>query len=72
MLSDFDLSKQSGEPGGAPAGIKQSGPNGVSRILLIDARADDESDVLGGHEVLYCGLPDELVRWHRRHVTYPV
>ena len=31
MLSDFDLSKQSGEPGGAPAGIKQGGPNGVSR-----------------------------------------
>ena len=30
MLSDFDLSKQSGEPGGAPAGIKQSGSNGVS------------------------------------------
>lgn len=29
MLSDFDLSKQSGEPGGAPAGIKQSGQNGV-------------------------------------------
>ncbi len=34
MLSDFDLSKQSGEPGGAPAGIKQSGPNGVSRMAL--------------------------------------
>ena len=30
MLSDFDLSKQSGEPGGAPATIKQGGPNGVS------------------------------------------
>jgi hypothetical protein len=31
MLSDFDLSKQSGEPGGAPAGIKTNGANGVSR-----------------------------------------
>ena len=30
MLSDFDLSKQSGEPGGAPITIKQGGPNGVS------------------------------------------
>jgi protein-serine/threonine kinase len=29
MLSDFDLSKQSGEPGGAPATIKQNGPKGV-------------------------------------------
>ena len=29
MLSDFDLSKQSGEPGGAPATIKSGGPNGV-------------------------------------------
>jgi len=33
MLSDFDLSKQSGEPGGAPAGIKQSGTNGVSAAV---------------------------------------
>jgi hypothetical protein len=32
MLSDFDLSKQSGEPGGAPATIKQGGPNGVSHV----------------------------------------
>jgi protein-serine/threonine kinase len=30
MLSDFDLSKQSGEPGGAPIVIKQSTQNGVS------------------------------------------
>ncbi|KAL7424287.1 serine/threonine protein kinase, AGC [Cryptotrichosporon argae] len=36
MLSDFDLSKQSGEPGGAPAGIKQSGSNGV---MLVDTRS---------------------------------
>lgn len=34
MLSDFDLSKQSGEPGGAPATIKQGGPNGVSLAQL--------------------------------------
>ncbi|EIW70149.1 hypothetical protein TREMEDRAFT_43766 [Tremella mesenterica DSM 1558] len=36
MLSDFDLSKQSNEPGGAPAGIKQGGPNGS---LLVDTRS---------------------------------
>ncbi|CAD6580124.1 MAG: hypothetical protein TREMPRED_002671 [Tremellales sp. Tagirdzhanova-0007] len=36
MLSDFDLSKQSGEPGGAPAGIKQSGSNGM---ILVDTRS---------------------------------
>lgn len=36
MLSDFDLSKQSGEPGGAPAGIKQGGPNGT---ILVDTRS---------------------------------
>ncbi|ORY30015.1 kinase-like domain-containing protein, partial [Naematelia encephala] len=36
MLSDFDLSKQSGEPGGAPAGIKQAGPNGA---ILVDTRS---------------------------------
>jgi len=34
MLSDFDLSKQSGEPGGAPATIKSGGPNGVCFSLL--------------------------------------
>lgn len=36
MLSDFDLSKQSGAAGGAPAVIKQSGQNGV---LLVDTRS---------------------------------
>ena len=36
MLSDFDLSKQSGEPGGAPAGIKTSGTNGA---ILVDTRS---------------------------------
>lgn len=35
MLSDFDLSKPSGEPGGAPAGV-QSGANGV---MLVDTRS---------------------------------
>ena len=30
MLSDFDLSKSGSEPGGAPAGMKQSAQNGVS------------------------------------------
>lgn len=29
MLSDFDLAKQSGHPGGRPATIHQSEPNGV-------------------------------------------
>jgi hypothetical protein len=41
MLSDFDLSKQSGEPGGAPAGIKQSGPNGVSASVAYWILTDD-------------------------------
>ena len=36
MLSDFDLSKQSGEPGGAPAGIKTSSSNGT---ILIDTKS---------------------------------
>ena len=36
MLSDFDLSKQSGEPGGAPATIKTSGTNGA---ILVDTRS---------------------------------
>lgn len=36
MLSDFDLSKQSGEPGGAPVMIKQSGANGT---FLVDTRS---------------------------------
>jgi protein-serine/threonine kinase len=34
MLSDFDLSKPSGEPGGAPAVMKQSAQGGVSGISL--------------------------------------
>lgn len=41
MLSDFDLSKQSGEPGGAPATIKQGGPNGVSRARYVVWRPSD-------------------------------
>jgi serine/threonine protein kinase len=44
MLSDFDLSKQSGEPGGAPAGIKQSGSNGTplvdTRLCIADFRTN--------------------------------
>ncbi|WVQ78437.1 hypothetical protein IAT38_000523 [Cryptococcus sp. DSM 104549] len=36
MLSDFDLSKQSGEAGGAPAAIKHGGPNGT---ILVDTRS---------------------------------
>ena len=44
MLSDFDLSKQSGEPGGAPAGIKQNGSNGTplvdTRLCIADFRTN--------------------------------
>lgn len=36
MLSDFDLSKQSGEPGGAPVTIKQNSTNGA---FLVDTRS---------------------------------
>lgn len=35
MLSDFDLSKQSEQAGGAPAGIKHMTPNGVP---LVDTK----------------------------------
>ena len=35
MLSDFDLSKQSEQVGGAPAGIKHMTPNGVP---LVDTK----------------------------------
>ncbi|ODO02889.1 hypothetical protein I350_05730 [Cryptococcus amylolentus CBS 6273] len=37
MLSDFDLSKQSGEAGGAPATIRHGGPNG--QTILVDTRS---------------------------------
>lgn len=33
MLSDFDLAKQSGRPGGRPATVAQIEPNGVSPVL---------------------------------------
>lgn len=32
MLSDFDLAKQSSEPGGQPVMILQSEPNGVNNL----------------------------------------
>lgn len=35
MLSDFDLSKPTNEPGGAPAVMKQSAQGGVSRICAV-------------------------------------
>ena len=35
MLSDFDLAKQSNEPGGRPATIHQSEPNGVRPISAV-------------------------------------
>lgn len=37
MLSDFDLAKQSKEPGGRPATIHQSEPNGVGSPLRFDS-----------------------------------
>lgn len=35
MLSDFDLAKQSNEPGGRPAMIHQSEPDGVSHSASL-------------------------------------
>jgi protein-serine/threonine kinase len=46
MLSDFDLSKQSGEPGGAPATIKSGGPNGVSSASLASGKCADGQTML--------------------------
>lgn len=37
MLSDFDLAKQSGEPGGRPATVTQIEPNGVSTSEVVFA-----------------------------------
>jgi len=43
MLSDFDLAKQSGHPGGRPATILQFEPNGVRLFfcLIHDSACDD-------------------------------
>lgn len=38
MLSDFDLSKQSGEPGGAPALIRTSASTGVRSHCFLPLR----------------------------------
>lgn len=35
MLSDFDLAKQSGEPGGRPATVAQIEPNGVRAVFMM-------------------------------------
>lgn len=60
MLSDFDLSKQSGEPGGAPALIKTSASTGVRlvrrnleafRSLMSSARPFAVAD--GRHAILH-------------------
>lgn len=60
MLSDFDLSKQSGEPGGAPATIKQNGPNGVSCSLLPRCVVEGCQLIMvdnhGGYKIMHCGL----------------
>lgn len=72
MLSDFDLSKQSGEPGGAPALIRTSASTGVCggapllHFLLLARRADLLlSDAHRRYPVVHCRLPDKLVRRDR-------
>ena len=48
MLSDFDLSKQSEQVGGAPAGIKHMTPNGVplvdTKVPIVQLKDDKNSD----------------------------
>jgi protein-serine/threonine kinase len=46
MLSDFDLSKPTSEPGGAPAVMKQSAQGGVRHILTrASGHHTDDCDV---------------------------
>lgn len=45
MLSDFDLAKQSGHPGGRPPTIHQSEPNGVIKLPCFGGR--HEADLRG-------------------------
>ncbi|KAI6105749.1 Pkinase-domain-containing protein [Pisolithus sp. B1] len=50
MLSDFDLAKQSGHPGGRPATIHQSEPNGIPIIDTMSCTADFRTNSFVGTE----------------------
>ncbi|KAG8965805.1 hypothetical protein FRC03_012932 [Tulasnella sp. 419] len=50
MLSDFDLAKQSGKPGGKPAGVAQIEPNGVPLIDTKSCTADFRTNSFVGTE----------------------
>jgi len=50
MLSDFDLAKQSNEPGGRPATIHQAGPNGIPLIDTRSCTADFRTNSFVGTE----------------------
>lgn len=50
MLSDFDLAKQSNEPGGRPATIHQSEPNGIPLIDTRSCTADFRTNSFVGTE----------------------
>lgn len=50
MLSDFDLAKQSGHPGGRPATIHQLGPNGIPMIDTMSCTADFRTNSFVGTE----------------------
>ncbi|GAA5820236.1 hypothetical protein JCM11251_005536 [Rhodosporidiobolus azoricus] len=54
MLSDFDLSKQSDANGGAPAGIKMVGPNGVPLVDTKSCIADFRTNSFVGTEEYIC------------------
>ena len=56
MLSDFDLAKQSGEPGGKPAMIHQE-ENGVRHPSWLDVSLDNDFlfilDTINRYAVMY-------------------
>ncbi|KAF7355173.1 Serine/threonine-protein kinase nrc-2 [Mycena sanguinolenta] len=63
MLSDFDLAKQSNEPGGMPVMI-QSETNGVRVARPRGAcRANAPAGPTRGHDVMYSELSDKLVQY---------
>jgi hypothetical protein len=75
MLSDFDLAKQSQEPGGLPAAVIQF-EDGVrlhflfqNRVYIDSVVPDDYSlSDLGTHcryKVVHCGSAGKLVCWNR-------
>lgn len=71
MLSDFDLAKQSSHPGGRPAMIHQTEPNGVSLPHMSQlGRASNlwtQLDPAHRHYVMYEEFPDKFVCRHRRY-----